>query len=53
MNLKKILGILAIVLIIFWIVTRPDSAAGSVESLGGTLHDWADNVTTFFTEIVD
>jgi hypothetical protein len=51
-NVKKLAGLIAIALLIFFVVTEPDSAANSLQNIGGTLHDWAESVTTFFKEVV-
>jgi hypothetical protein len=51
-NLKRIVGFLVVALIIFFIITQPRSAANVVQSLGATLRDAADSITTFFTELV-
>ncbi len=52
MKLKKLLGLAAILLVIWFVVKQPSTAAGSVESIAGTLEGWAQNVTTFFTQVV-
>lgn len=51
-NIKKIVGLIAIGLLIFFVITRPDGAANSVQNIGGVLRDAAESVTTFFTRIV-
>jgi hypothetical protein len=51
-NVKKIVGLLALALLLFWVFTQPDSAAGSVQNVGTTLRDGAESVITFVTEIV-
>ena len=52
MNVKKILGLLAIALLIFFVVTQPASAAASVQNIGGILRDAANSITSFFTKLV-
>jgi large-conductance mechanosensitive channel len=52
MNLRRIVGFLVLALIIFFIITQPETAADSVRSIGATLRDAADSITTFFTELV-
>lgn len=52
MNLKKLLGVAAILLLIWFVVQQPTAAANSVESVSGTLERWAGNVTSFFTQVV-
>jgi len=51
-NIKKIAGLVAIGLLIFFVITRPDGAANSVQNIGSVLRDAADSVTTFFTRLV-
>ena len=52
MKLSRVIGIAAVLLIIWFIVTNPTAAANSVEAIGATLERWAGNVTSFFTQIV-
>ena len=52
MNLKRIVGFLVLALLIFFIITQPESAADSVQNIGATLRDAAKSITTFFTELV-
>lgn len=52
MNVKKIVGLLAIALLIFYVVTQPDGAANSVQNIGGLLRDAAVSITSFFTQLV-
>lgn len=52
MNVKKIVGILAIALVIFFIVTSPTGgAAGFLSSLGNILSNAASSIITFFTSV--
>lgn len=51
-NVKKIVGLLAIALLLFFVFTQPDSAAGSVTSIGTTLRDGAESVIRFVTQLV-
>ncbi len=52
MNIKKILGLIAIALLIFFVVTQPDGAANSVQNIGTILRNAANSITSFFTKIV-
>lgn len=52
MNVKKIVGLLAIALLLFFVFTQPDSAAGSVQSLGTMLRNGAEAVIRFVTQLV-
>jgi hypothetical protein len=51
-NVKKIVGLIAIALLLFFVFTQPDSAAGSLQSIGTTLRDGAESVIRFFTQLV-
>lgn len=51
-NVKKIVGLLAIALLLFFVFTQPDNAAGSVTSIGATLRDGAESVIRFVTQLV-
>lgn len=50
--MKKIVGLLVIALLIFFVVTQPDSAATSVQNIGTILKNAADAVTRFITRVV-
>ncbi|MCO1657518.1 hypothetical protein [Pseudonocardia humida] len=52
MNVKKIVGLLAIALLIFFVVTQPGTAATSVQNIGDTLRNAAESITTFFARLV-
>jgi hypothetical protein len=51
-NVRKIVGLIAIALLLFFVFTQPDSAAGSLQSIGTTLRDGAESVIRFFTQLV-
>lgn len=51
MNLKKILGFVAIALVVFFIITQPAGAAGSIQNIGNILYNAAQSVTSFFTQL--
>lgn len=51
-NVKKIVGLLAIALLLFFVFTQPDTAAGSLQSIGTTLRNGAESVIQFFTALV-
>jgi hypothetical protein len=52
MGWRRIVGFLVLALVIFFIITQPETAAESVQSIGATLRDAADSITTFFTRLV-
>jgi hypothetical protein len=50
-KLKKIVGLLAIAFVLFWIITQPASSAGVVQSVLGTLRDAAQGIATFLQSV--
>jgi hypothetical protein len=50
-NVKKILGLVVIALVVFFIITQPTGAAGSIQNIGNILYNAAQSVTTFFTSL--
>jgi hypothetical protein len=51
-NVRRIVGLLALALVIWFVITRPDAAASTVESIGATLRGAAESITSFFTRLV-
>jgi hypothetical protein len=51
-NVKRIVGLLAIALLIFFVITQPGTAASSVQNIGNMLQDAAGSVISFFTSVV-
>ena len=51
-NVKKIVGLLVIALLIFFVVTQPVAAADSLQNIGNILRNAATSVTQFFTQLV-
>ncbi len=51
MNVKKIVGLLAIAFLLFFIITQPTNSAGIVQSILGTLRDAAEAVATFLQNL--
>jgi hypothetical protein len=49
---KRIVGLLVIALLVFWVFIDPDSAANTVQDIGSLLREGAESVITFFTELV-
>ncbi|GEL19968.1 hypothetical protein [Pseudonocardia asaccharolytica] len=52
LNLKKILTLLGVALVVFFIVTQPTGAANALGNIGTILRDAANSVTSFFTQVV-
>jgi hypothetical protein len=49
---KRIVGLLVIALLVFWVFIDPDSAADTVQDIGALLREGAESIITFFTELV-
>lgn len=49
---KKALMLLVVAFAIFFLLSRPESAAESVQGAGGALGEGFDRVARFFTELV-
>ena len=52
MNVKKIVGLLVVALLIYFVVVQPESAATSLQNIGTILKNAADSVTRFVTRLV-
>lgn len=52
MNFRRILGWIIVIFLIFWVVTRPEGAANSVQNAGNILRDAGESISTFFTELI-
>jgi hypothetical protein len=50
-NVRKIVGLLALVLLVYFVIVQPDSAANSLQNIGSILKNAADSVTRFFTRL--
>jgi hypothetical protein len=51
-HVKRIVGLLVIALLVFWVFVSPDSAADTVQDIGSLLREGAESVITFFTQLV-
>jgi hypothetical protein len=49
---KRIVGLLVIALLVFWVFVSPDSAAGTVQDIGSLLREGAESIIRFFTQLV-
>jgi hypothetical protein len=47
----KVIGFLAICLLIYFVVTQPITAAGDTKTIGSWLRMAADSIVCFFTEL--
>lgn len=50
--MRKLLGILAVLLLLYFIVTRPVTAASAAENLGSALATAADSLVTFTNSLL-
>ena len=51
-SLKKVLTWLAVAFVVFYVIQRPDDAAGIVRSAGAALGDAAQSLSTFVGSLV-
>ncbi len=52
MTRRKVIWIVVIALILFFVVTQPSSAAQAFQNIGDILGNAANSIITFFTELV-
>jgi hypothetical protein len=50
-NVKKLVGPLVIVFVLFWIISAPGPASSSVTGIAGKLGEWGTNVVTFMSNV--
>ena len=51
-NVKKVVGLLVLALLIFFVVTQPTAAANSVQRIVAFLRSATVSITTFFQSLV-
>jgi hypothetical protein len=51
-HVKRIIGLLVIALLVFWVFISPDSAAGTVRDIAALLREGAESIIRFFTQLV-
>jgi hypothetical protein len=51
-GMKRIIGWIVIALVLFWVISSPDSAADTLQAIGTALGNAADAVVQFFAELV-
>jgi hypothetical protein len=51
-NLKKLLGFAAIIFVLFWIISAPSSASGSVNSTLSNLRGAGESMTNFVSGVL-
>jgi hypothetical protein len=52
MNLKKIVGFLVVIFVLFWIISQPSNASGSVNGLMGNLREAGNSMATFISNVL-
>jgi hypothetical protein len=50
-NLKKLVGFLVIILALYWIISQPGSASGTVNGLLANLQEAGDSIVTFVSGV--
>ena len=53
LNVKKVVGILAVALLAYFIIAQPANASDTASSLTNTIQTAADNVLQFFTNLAN
>ena len=51
-NVRRIVGLLVLALVIFYIITQPDSAANALHNIGVILRNAAQSIIRFFSRLV-
>lgn len=52
MNLKKLVGFLVVIFVLFWIISQPGNASGTVGGLLAGLHDIGQSLITFVNGVL-
>ena len=52
MNIKKLLGFVAIIFVLFWIISAPGSASGSVNNVMTNLRGAGNSMTNFVGSVL-
>ena len=50
-NVRKLVGLLVLILVVFFIITRPTDAANTVQDIGNTLAAAGNSIIVFFTTL--
>lgn len=51
-DVRKLVGLIVIALLLFFVFTQPDSAANSVHNILGMLRDGAESVVRFVQKVI-
>jgi hypothetical protein len=52
-NLKKLVGFLVVIFVLFWIISAPGSASNTVESLLGNLKEAGHSLVKFTSDVAN
>jgi len=50
-NLKRIVASFVVIFVLFWIISQPTSASGSVNNVLGNLQEAGSSIATFLTNV--
>ena len=50
-TVRRLVGLIVIALLVFWVLAQPDSAANTIQNLALILRDAAESVIRFFTQL--
>ena len=51
-NVRKLVGLLVVALLVYFVIVQPAAAATSVQNIAGFLRGAANSITSFFTRLV-
>jgi hypothetical protein len=51
-DLKKMLGFVAIIFVLFWVISSPSTASGSVNGIVGNLKSAGQSMVTFMNGVL-
>jgi hypothetical protein len=51
-DLKKLLGFVAIIFVLFWVISSPTTASGSVTGIVGNLKSAGESMVTFMNGVL-
>ena len=51
LNVRRLVGLLVLILVVFFIITQPTAAANTVQDIGSTLAAAGNSIITFFTAL--
>jgi hypothetical protein len=51
LDVKKLMGVVVVIFVLFWIISQPTSASGSVNSVLGNLREAGNSMVTFLRDV--